>query len=110
MTCEGIYYQKFFDVPFAGKVTGEEQGSIKNGKREGIWIGYHKNGQLRFKENYKNGKKEGEYISYWGDGRLLTKGNFKNGEKDGAWVVYTKTGNVVKEYTGTYKDGVKISD
>ena len=28
---EGIYYEKFTDVPFSGKVTGSEQGSFKNG-------------------------------------------------------------------------------
>jgi len=30
---EGLHYKKFTDVPFTGKVTGERQGSFKNGKR-----------------------------------------------------------------------------
>ena len=131
---DGLYYEKFTDIPFTGEVTGREQGSFKNGKkegawigywedgqlyykgnykndeREGAWVGYFENGQLSFKENYKNGKEEGEYISYWGDGRLLTKGNFKNGKATGAWVGYLKDGTVFKEWTGTFKDGVKISD
>ena len=33
-----LYYEKFTDVPFNGKVTGEEQGSFKSGKREGAWV------------------------------------------------------------------------
>ena len=131
---DGLYYEKFTDVPYTGKVTGEEQGSFrngeregtcvsywengqlsfkenyKNGQREGTWVGYFENGQLSFKENYKNGKEEGEYISYWGDGRLLTKGNFKNGKATGAWVGYLKDGTVFKDWTGTFKDGKKISD
>tara|TARA_B110000902_G_scaffold263429_1_gene342471 strand:+ start:1319 stop:1807 length:489 start_codon:yes stop_codon:yes gene_type:complete len=131
---DGLYYEKFTDVPYTGKVTGEEQGSFrngeregtwvsywengqlsfkenyKNGQREGTWVGYFENGQLSFKENYKNGKEEGEYISYWGDGRLLTKGNFKNGKATGAWVGYLKDGTVFKDWTGTIKDGKKISD
>ena len=131
---DGLYYEKFTDAPFNGKVTGKEQGSFKNGqregswvsyhengqlyrkgnyknsKREGAWVGYFENGQLSFKENYKNGKEEGEYISYWGDGRLLTKGNFKNGKATGAWVGYLKDGTVFKDWTGTIKDGKKISD
>ena len=53
---EGLYYEKFTNVPFNGKVTGQEQGSFKNGKRNGAWVGYHKNGQLRYEGNYKNGK------------------------------------------------------
>jgi hypothetical protein len=28
---DGIYYKKFSNVPFIGKVEGHEQGSIKNG-------------------------------------------------------------------------------
>ena len=107
---EGLYYKQFTDIPFTGKVDGDKQGSFKNGQQEGAWVGYFENGQLRFKENYKNGKEEGEYISYWGDGRLLTKGNFKNGKATVAWVVYLKDGTVLKEWTGTFKDGVKISD
>ena len=60
---QGIFYEKFTDVPFTGKVTGKYQGVIKNGKEDGAWIGYHENGQLWFKENYKNGKKEGAWVS-----------------------------------------------
>ena len=28
----GLFYNKFTDVPFSGKVSGKRQGSIKNGK------------------------------------------------------------------------------
>ena len=30
---EGLYYEKFTDVPFTGEVTGVEQGSFKDGER-----------------------------------------------------------------------------
>ena len=30
---DGLYYQKFSDVPFTGEVTGKIQGSLKNGMR-----------------------------------------------------------------------------
>jgi len=39
-------YKKFADVPFTGEVTGEHQGRIKNGKKDGPWVYYHDNGQL----------------------------------------------------------------
>ena len=32
-----IYYKKFTDTPFTGKVTGTWQGSIRDGKQEGPW-------------------------------------------------------------------------
>ena len=61
---EGLYYEKFTDVPFTGKVTGNPQGSYKNGFREGAWVGYHVNGQLSWKGNYKNSQHEGFWVSY----------------------------------------------
>ena len=59
---DGLIYKKFSDVPFTGKFTGKQQGSIRNGKLDGPWVSYNKDGTLD------------------------------------------------KEYTGTYKNGVKISD
>jgi len=107
---EGLYYQKFTDVPFTGKVTGEYQGVFNNGKRDGAWVWYHENGQLRSKSNFKNGQIEGAYIRYHKNGQLQAKGNYKNSRYDGTWVWYHEDGTVIKEGTGTYKNDVKISD
>ena len=84
---DGVYYKKFSEVPFSGKVTGLYKGLIKNGKKEGAWISYYSNGQLESKGNYENGKKEGAWISY-----------------------YWSSGDVHVGGTGTFKNGVKISD
>ena len=54
---EGLYYKKFSDVPFSGKVTGEKQGTLKDGKEEGAWVSYKGNGKLETKGDYKNGVK-----------------------------------------------------
>ena len=83
---EGLYYQKFTDVPFSGQVTGQDQGSFKNGKKEGAWVWYYPNGQL------------------W------EKGNFKNGQREGAWFFYEPNGTLMELHTGTYKDGWMISN
>ena len=80
----GLYYKKFTEVPFTGKVTGKSRGSFKDGKRDGPWVGYHDNGQL------------------W------SKGTCKDGKKDGLWVSYNRDGTVWEEYTGTYKGCTKI--
>ena len=132
---DGLHYDKFSDVPFTGKVKGKTQGSMKNGKREGYWVsywnkgqlhykgdykygkrdgswvGYWDNGQLRFKGVYfKNGKKEDSWVRYWDNGNLMYKGNYKNTKREGSWIGYNKNGTVNNKYTGTFKDGVKISD
>ena len=46
---EGLYYKKFTDVPFTGKIEGVTKGSFKTGKRNGQWVGYDQTGQLSFK-------------------------------------------------------------
>ena len=72
---KGLYYKQFTDVPFTGEVTGDKQGSFKNGKKEGTWVKYWNNGQLSYKGNYKNGKREGDWVTYYEDGQLRSKGN-----------------------------------
>ena len=78
---KGLYYKKFTDVPFSGKVTGSKQGSFKNGKKEGPWVEYHDNGQLFGKGDYKNGKREGPWVTYLHNGQLVDEGTYKNGKK-----------------------------
>ena len=90
-------YKKFSDVPFTGKTAGEEQGSIKNGKKVGPWAIYWNNGQLSDKGTYKDGKKYDPWFSYWADGQLFYKGNYKNGKEDGPWVSFNKDGVKVKK-------------
>ena len=100
---DGIYYKKFTPTPFTGKIIGREQGRLKNGKKEGEWFSYWKNGQLFTKENYKNGKKEGEWVHYYDNGKLWSKENYKNGKQEGEWVSYKYNG---KSFTkGNHKIG-----
>ena len=45
----GVFYKKFTDLPFNGKITGEYNGSFKNGLPDGYWVAYHENGQIWYK-------------------------------------------------------------
>jgi len=131
---DGLYYKQFTDVPFTGEVTGRKQGSFESGKRDGAWVGYHENGQLLSKGNFKNGERDGAWVDYGENGALKDKGNFKNGERVGTFVGYHKNGQlsykanykyknaeviivsynedgtVNEMFTGTFKNGFKISD
>ena len=133
----GLYYKKFTDVPFTGKVTGKEQGKIRNGKKVGRWKIYDKNGRVGSEVTYTNGKKTGSEVryEYLENGQLHSKGNYKDGipedglwkyyhengqlefkghykdnKQDGRWEYFYQDGTVYKEWTGTYKDGDKVSD
>ena len=105
---DGLYYKKFSDVPFTGKVTGNEQGSFKDGKKDGPWVTYWDNRQLRAKGTYKDEKRDGPWVTYWFNGQLRTKGTYKDGKKDGPWVRYWDNGTVWSALTGTYKNGVRV--
>ena len=102
---DGLYYKKFTEVPFTGKITGKTIGSFKNGKEDGSWVYYHDNGQLDSKGDYKNGNGDGFWIGYYENGQLKSKGNWKNGKKDGSWFNYYQNGQL--DSKGDYKNGKK---
>ena len=83
---KGLFYKKFSDVPFTGKVTGKGQGELKDGKKDGPWIRYHDTGQLEDNGTYKDGKMDGPWIKYHYNGQLWWKGTWKDGKKVGPWV------------------------
>jgi len=104
----GLYYKKFTDVPFTGKVKGKEQGSFRNGKRHGPFSHYYDNGKLWRSGTYKDGKKDGPLVSYYDNGQIQSKGTYKDGKRHGPWVGYNEDGTVYEYWTGTFKDGVKV--
>ena len=87
-----------------------QKGNYKNGKREGAWSSYTDDGQVFRKGNYKNGKREGAWIEYYSGGGLYQKGTYKNGREEGMWIKYETHGGYMKNLSGIYKDGKKISD
>ena len=132
---DGLFYKKFTEVPFTGEIDEglsrgylkngklkgpyvsyyldgqlKNKGDYKNGKPEGTWVFYHDNGQLKNKGAYKNGKQEGTWVAYHDNGQLSSKGDWKNGKQEGTWVAYWNNGTVNNAFTGTYKNGEKISD
>ena len=100
---KGVYYKKLSEIPFSGRVTGEEQGIIKNGKKEGSWVGYTGTGELYSKESYIGGKKESPTIRYYPNGEIQNKGNIKNAKREGDWVWYFDNGQLKER--GNYKNG-----
>ena len=107
----GFYCEKFTATPFTDEVDeGLYRGSLRNGKREGSWELYYRSGMLRSKGEFKNDELEGSWESYWDLGQLRMKGDSKNGKREGSWETYKSDGTVDEEGTGTFKNGVKVSD
>ena len=62
---EKIYYLKDSEVPFTGKVSeGRDRLYYLNGKQDGKWISFYKNGNIKSIVTWKNGKLNGKYIIY----------------------------------------------
>ena len=109
---DGVYYKKSREVPFTGRVTGQSQGLIKNGKKEGSWQEYNGGGR----GHYKNGKRHG-FWEIFNDphaickdeprpcfGTLFSSGRYENGKADGVWTRYYELEE--KLYSvGNYKNG-----
>jgi len=101
---DGLYYEKFTEKPFTGKVTGIKQGKIRKGIKKGKWIEYSDSGIIKKSYTIKRGKQDGEAFRYNRYGELRFKGNFKKGKKDGEYLVYDEDGQVyIKVF---YKDGI----
>jgi antitoxin component YwqK of YwqJK toxin-antitoxin module len=61
------------------------------------------------KETLQNGERHGIWEYYFINGQLREKGNYKNGKMDGDWIGFSVNGNINEEYTGNFKDGVKVN-
>jgi len=52
----------------------------KNDNQDNITKTYHKNGQLKYEENYKDGERDGLWKYYSENGKLKWEVNYKDGK------------------------------
>lgn len=76
---DGIYYEKSSEIPFSGELEGRYQGTLVNGKREGLWLTYSPEGNLWFKKTYVNGIIDGISFMYHLNGLLRSKSLYDMG-------------------------------
>ena len=110
---KGNYTEGYLDGPWVWYYANGEldtKGNWINGKRDGPWVWYFIDGRLSWIGNYKDGKREGPWVEFRAFGELTGKGNYTDGKRDGPWVWVNQDGVLNKEESGTYKDGVKVSD
>lgn len=59
-------------------------------------VDYYDNGNVRFQGSEVDGKPDGRWEFFRRDGSIMRSGNFKAGEQVGEWVTYDRQGNVKK--------------
>jgi len=69
----------------------------RHGKKEGLSIVWHMNGQKQSEVNYQNGLMEGVYTSWHNDGHKYAQGNYHNGEENGLWTYLYNCGQIREE-------------
>lgn len=76
----------------------------KNGLRQGEWIGYHENGEIKYKGQFKDNEPAGEFVYYNPEGKIIAKGQYLNKKKDGEWQYFSdKDGSLI--LTEDYQNG-----
>jgi antitoxin component YwqK of YwqJK toxin-antitoxin module len=101
---EGV--QKIYRYQLFGK--REFEIPYKDGKKEGMSIGYHLNGKVEYEIPYKDGKQEGVEREYYEDGKIKREIPYKNGEKDGVEKYYAENGAVTGVFP--YESGKRVGE
>jgi len=70
--------------------------NFKDGKRDGVFKRYYKNGQLKSECNWKDGKEHGLCKGYWENGQLKFEGHSEDGGVYDPWKFYDENGDVDK--------------
>jgi len=77
-----------------------------DGKLDGEYKSWHRNGQLCFRCYYKDGQLDGEYKEWHDNGQLGVRSLYKCGERNGEYKYWNNHGELWNHWY--YKDGVKI--
>jgi len=68
------------EIHFFDNGNVQVEGTLKEGKRHGIWTFYHKNGQIWSTGNFNMGKSMGEFDIFDEQGQIRFKYYYDNGE------------------------------
>lgn len=102
-----IYYLKNSNVPFTGKISeGKDRFYYLDGKQDGKWIEFYKNGNIKSIINWKNGRLDGKYIIYENNGMKSTEATYKEGKENGEYFLYYSNGSYRTK--GAYSMGKPI--
>lgn len=73
------------------------RGRILEGRREGAWVFFHKNGQKLMEGAYRAGKQEGPWIKWWENGQIQSQGGFLEGKMHGTWIDRFDNGDMAQQ-------------
>ncbi|WP_316819310.1 tetratricopeptide repeat protein [Pedobacter nyackensis] len=89
------YNGPFKDYFMNGKLKGE--GTLKDGRVEGLRTVYYPNGNKRYFYTYVNGIENGLSEAYFINGKLKQRGSLVDKKEDGLWQLFYSTGKIKME-------------
>ena len=86
----GIYYDKISNKPQTGEAFSnyndqrkKSNGNLLDGKKDGLWTEWFRDGQIRSREIYENGQANGIWEQWHENGQMILRASFKNGNAHG---------------------------
>ena len=106
----GLYYVESSKKLYTGYVTGQIEGKILKGKKEGLHYKYDQSGILINKANYNENILDGVQSEFFRDGGKLYMKNFKDGKLEGFYIDYYRTGQIlsIRNYKNNKLDGIYL--
>lgn len=77
------------------------------GRRQGKWVDYHENGQVRYKGQFKNNEPIGDFLYYSENGNLIAKNTYLKKSQESVSEMYSENGQVIAKgnYLNKKKNG-----
>jgi len=97
----GLFTDYYLTVPNQIKL----KVNYKDGKEDGKWTEWHKNGQKKREGNFKDGKKDGKWTWWFESSWKKCEGEYKDGLEVGNWIWWDENGK--KIFEGGHKAGKK---
>ena len=70
------------------------EGNLKDGKQDGKWTGWYRNGQIRSERDFKDGNIDGKHTSWYENGQIWSERNYKDGNTDGKATWWYENGQI----------------
>ena len=74
----------------------KEEGTYKDGKKDGLWTGWYKNGGIIYKGGYENGQMNELWIWWHDNGEKSMERTFIKGSLTDNWSLWKKDGSIYK--------------
>ena len=80
--------------------------AVEKPPKNGPYVKYYENGQIKIRANYRNGKRNGKFEERFNDGKYKIRANYRAGQLNGRYQEYASAnGSVRLLKTANYRDG-----